>query len=132
MNDQTHVTLLCADTDQRMHVQELGGNRGHLIGGHHPGAQAEQQDHPGGPRGEAQPPKRDRLHATRGIQHHVHCLRMANRIAAVAGVRFACLLRLEAGLNVRAQLLLVVGQTQQVQRCHRARVQTRMTDRQAV
>ena len=84
-------------------------------------------------RRQAQPPARDRLHPPRRLQHDVDGRRAAprrrrrRRSPAVGAVVVG-----EARLHMLAQLVGVVGQAQQVERGHRARVQARVADRQAV
>jgi len=43
VDDHAHVGLTRADVREGMHVQELGRERRHLVGGHHPRAHPEQQ-----------------------------------------------------------------------------------------
>ena len=121
------------DADEWMDMQELGRHRGHLVGGHHPRAQPEQEHQLGRERHQPQSPERDRPHPSWRLQHHLDgggAVRVGQGVLATVGPRRAT--GGEARLDVRAQLVGVVGQAQQVKRGHRARVQARVADRQTV
>jgi hypothetical protein len=137
MHDQADVWLRGGDVDEFVNVQQLVRDRGHLVGRGHPRSHQHQQRELRRKRGHAQAPAWNRLHPARRAQHHVNRLRVcvgdgtAVRITDGAicrrgkGIREAC-------LHVGAQLVGVVGQPQEVERCHRAGVQPGVADRQPV
>jgi len=137
MHDHAHLRLPGLDMDQWMDMQELGRHRCDLVGGHHPGAQPEQENQPGAGGGETQPPLRDRLDPPGCGEHHIDGLRVfedviwtVRRLRAVVGTGRR--IGREARLDMRAQLVGVIGQAQQVKCCHRSRVQARVTDGQPI
>lgn len=114
-------------------VQDLGRDGGHLVGREHPRANPDQQRQLARQRHRAQPPAWNRPHAPWRLQNEVHGLRLldAGTLVLHAGASPGRSSG-EARLHVRAQLLAVVGEAHEVEPRHRARVQARVADRQAV
>ena len=110
-----------------VHVEDLRGERRHLVRGHHPGAEGEHQRELAGERGRAKAPGRYRLHPARSVEYDVDCGRAGVGHRLVVG-RLAG----EAGAHVLAQLVGVVGQAHEGEVRHRARVQASVPDREAV
>ena len=75
--DQATSGWLVLHVRERVNVQDLGRQRGHLVGGHHPRAEPSSSTSWCSSR-QPQPPARDRAHAARCMQHDVHCGRVCS------------------------------------------------------
>jgi hypothetical protein len=91
-----------------MDVQDLRRQGGHLVGRHHPRADAEEQDELHGRRRQPHAPQGDGSHAPRDVEHHVDSILAQPR--AVAREERLIRERREAGLHVPAELVFVVRQ----------------------
>ena len=151
-DDEADVGLGGVHALQRMHTEEQPRQRGRLVGGHQPRARSEQEHELHHERHQAQAPERDRLNAPGRVEHQIDSMRVLRcghrpgqlllelraddrKVAFVLGRIGVPAQRrrfVEARLHVLAQLVAVVGQAQQTEVGHYARVQPRMTDGQAV
>lgn len=70
-HDDANDALVGVHMCDRVHAQQLLGQRGDLVGRHHPAAHEQQQCQLRGDRGRAQAPRRDRSHSHRRVEHDV-------------------------------------------------------------
>lgn len=75
-DDEADIGLGRVNALQRVHTEEQSRQRGRLVGGHQPGARAEQQDELHDERRQAQAPERDRLNAAGRVEHEIDCMRV--------------------------------------------------------
>ncbi|MFI5037977.1 MAG: hypothetical protein ACHP93_05810 [Solirubrobacterales bacterium] len=131
-HDHADLALARLHVRERLHVQDLDRQGGHLVSRHHPRGGPEQQHELGRQGDRSQPPARDRAYASRCLQHDVR----RRGLSLVHGIdrrlRLRLVVRGEAGLHVLAQLVRVAGKPHQVEGRHRAGVHARVADRQTV
>ena len=133
VHDHADVRLGGAHVLELMHVEDRACERGHLVRGHHPRACREQQRGLHDGRDGAAPPRGDRTHAPRRVEHEARrVVSLGRRIARMrpAGLMLDHLAK--ARLHVLAKLLEIVCEPQQPELRHCARVEARVADGQAV
>jgi general stress protein YciG len=129
-HDHAHLALARLHVRERVHVQDLDRQGGHLVGGHHPRGDTEEQRDLGRQGDRSEPPARDRAHAPRCLQHDIR--RRGLSLVHGIGRRLRLVIGGEARLHMLAQLVRVVGEPHQVEGRHRPGVHARVADGQPV